>query len=93
LAGLGVLAESEGSGALVELEATARQLCRLVAVAATGNTIQNIAEAPRTETEQRRIDSAVRRGATPSQTARPVRGSSWGDRAEIWPATAGQEQV
>lgn len=87
------LVESVALAASVELEAgIARPRCpRVVADAATGNTIQPIAAGPLIEIERPRTDLEVPLAATPSPTDRPVPGNKLEGRAAICRATAAHE--
>jgi hypothetical protein len=91
LAALVVWAESAALAALVvwvELAATDPRLYRRAGTAAIGSTIQNIAAAPRTGTEQLRIDSEAPHVAIHSRIAKPAPVNRSGGRVAIWRATA-----
>ena len=83
------------SVALVELAAgIARPRCpRVVADAATGNTIQHTAVEHLIETERPQTDLEVPLAATPSPTARLVPGNKLDGRAAICRATAAEGQL
>ena len=72
----------------------ARPRCpRVVADAATGNTIQHTAVEPLIETERPRTDLEVPRAAIPSPIARRALGNKLGDRAAICRATGAEEPL